>query len=102
MPPGWWYPPWTLIRRTPIAIPIFWEGKIVGFSANTAHHIDIGSATPGLIIDIPDVFAEGMLFAGIKLYEKGKPPSTAYLAAISAAGVDVLYIVTGRREGGVK
>ena len=37
-----------------------------------------------------------------KLYEKGKPPSTAYLTAISAAGVDVLYIVTGRREGGVK
>ena len=55
-----------------IAIPIFWEGQIVGFSANTAHHIDIGSATPGLIIDIPDVFAEGMLFAGIKLYERGK------------------------------
>lgn len=54
-----------------VAIPIFWEGKIVGFSANTAHHIDIGSATPGLIIDIPDVFAEGMLFAGIKLYRKG-------------------------------
>ncbi|HIF08901.1 MAG TPA: hydantoinase B/oxoprolinase family protein [Sneathiellales bacterium] len=44
----------------------------LGFSANTAHHIDIGSATPGLIIDIPDVFAEGMLFAGVKLYEKGK------------------------------
>ncbi len=55
-----------------IAIPIYWNGKLVGFSANTAHHIDIGSATPGLIIDIPDVFAEGMLFAGIKLYKKGK------------------------------
>jgi N-methylhydantoinase B len=55
-----------------IAIPIYWEGNLVGFSANTAHHIDIGSATPGLIIDIPDVFAEGMLFAGVKLYEKGK------------------------------
>jgi len=55
-----------------VAIPIFWEGKLVGFSANTAHHIDIGAATPGLIIDIPDVFAEGMLFAGIKLYRKGK------------------------------
>ncbi len=54
-----------------VAIPIFWEGKLVGFSANTAHHIDIGAATPGLIIDIPDVFAEGMLFAGIKLYKKG-------------------------------
>lgn len=54
-----------------IAIPIFYEGKLVGFSANTAHHVDIGAATPGLIIDIPDVFAEGMLFAGLKLYKKG-------------------------------
>ena len=55
-----------------IVIPIFFEAELVGFSANTAHHVDIGAATPGLIIDIPDVFAEGMLFAGIKLYEKGK------------------------------
>lgn len=55
-----------------IAIPIFWKGELVGFSANTAHHLDIGAATPGLIIDIPDVYAEGMLFAGVKLYEKGK------------------------------
>lgn len=54
-----------------VAIPIFWEGKLVGFSANTAHHVDIGAATPGLIIDIPDVFAEGMLMAGLKLYRKG-------------------------------
>ena len=45
---------------------------LVGFSANTAHHVDIGAATPGLIIDIPDVFAEGMLFAGTKLYDRGK------------------------------
>ncbi|MDC0074749.1 hydantoinase B/oxoprolinase family protein [Alphaproteobacteria bacterium] len=55
-----------------IAIPVFWEGKLVGFSANTAHHIDIGAATPGLIIDIGDVYAEGMLFAGIKLYRKNE------------------------------
>ena len=55
-----------------VVMPIFWKGELVGFSANTAHHVDIGSATPGLIIDIPDVFAEGMLFAGIKLYEKGQ------------------------------
>ena len=48
------------------------KGVLVGFSANTAHHLDIGAATPGLIIDIPDVFAEGMLFAGTKLYERGK------------------------------
>src|SRR6204780_3456964 len=55
-----------------IVMPVFYEGELVGFSANTAHHVDIGSATPGLIIDIPDVFAEGMLFAGTTLYERGK------------------------------
>lgn len=55
-----------------IVIPIFFEGEMVAFSSNTAHHVDIGAATPGLIIDIPDVFAEGMLFAGIKLYQSGE------------------------------
>ena len=50
-----------------VVVPVFHEGTLVGFSANTAHHLDIGAATPGLIIDIPDVFAEGMLFAGTKL-----------------------------------
>ena len=55
-----------------IVIPIFYKGEHVGFAANTAHHLDIGAATPGLIIDIPDVYAEGMLFAGTKLYEEGE------------------------------
>ena len=53
-------------------------GRLVGFAANTAHHVDIGAATPGLIIDVPDVFAEGMLFAGTKLYRKGEPNRTMW------------------------
>lgn len=61
-----------------IVIPIFYRGELVGFSANTAHHIDIGAATPGLIIDVPDVYAEGMLFAGTKLYRKGKRNETIW------------------------
>ncbi len=55
-----------------VVIPIFHQGELVGFSANTAHHVDIGAATPGLIIDVPDVFAEGMLFHGVKLREAGR------------------------------
>ena len=55
-----------------VVIPIFYRGRLAGYSANTAHHLDIGAATPGLIIDIPDVYAEGMLFAGTKLYEGGR------------------------------
>ena len=56
-----------------IVVPVFYQGRLVGFAANTAHHVDIGAATPGLIIDVPDVYAEGMLFAGTKLYTKGIP-----------------------------
>ncbi|MGP2493623.1 hydantoinase B/oxoprolinase family protein [Mesorhizobium sp. PUT5] len=56
-----------------IVVPVFFHGRLVGFAGNTAHHVDIGAATPGLIIDVPDVFAEGMLFAGTKLYRKGEP-----------------------------
>lgn len=54
-----------------IVMPVFHEGALVGFSANTAHHVDIGAATPGLVIDIPDIYAEGMLLNGLKLYDKG-------------------------------
>jgi N-methylhydantoinase B len=54
-----------------IVVPVFYRGELVGYASNTAHHIDIGAATPGLIIDVPDVYAEGMLFAGTKIYRKG-------------------------------
>ncbi len=55
-----------------IVAPIFFEGDLIAFSANTAHHVDIGAATPGLIIDVPDVYGEGMLFKGLKLCDEGK------------------------------
>jgi N-methylhydantoinase B len=61
-----------------IVMPVFVEGDLVGFSANTAHHIDIGAATPGLIMDIPDVYAEGMLLNGIKLFEAGRRNDTMW------------------------
>lgn len=61
-----------------VVVPVFYRDRLVGFAANTAHHVDIGAATPGLIIDVPDVFAEGMLFAGTKLYTKGVPNRTLW------------------------
>ncbi len=36
------------------------------------------------------------------LYEKGKRmPDAGYLAVVAAAGVDVSYVLTGQRQGGV-
>lgn len=61
-----------------IISPVFHEGELVGFAANTAHHVDIGAATPGLIIDVPDVFSEGMLIAGLKLYRRGVRDETLW------------------------
>lgn len=61
-----------------VIVPIFYRNRLVGYSANTAHHIDIGAATPGLIIDVPDVYAEGMLFAGTKIYSGGKRNETMW------------------------
>ena len=54
-----------------IVIPVFHKGELVAYSANTAHHLDIGAPTPRLNIDIREVYAEGMLFASAKLYEEG-------------------------------
>ncbi|MGD9913908.1 MAG: hydantoinase B/oxoprolinase family protein [Rhizobiaceae bacterium] len=61
-----------------VVMPVFFKGELVGFSANTAHHVDIGAATPGLVIDIPDVFAEGMLFNATKLYDQGVRNETVW------------------------
>jgi N-methylhydantoinase B/oxoprolinase/acetone carboxylase alpha subunit len=54
-----------------VATPIFFEDQLIGFAASTAHLIDTGAATPGLNIDLVDVFAEGTLYNGVKLYERG-------------------------------
>ncbi len=54
-----------------VALPIFHEGRLIGFSAATAHLIDTGAAAPGLNVDLIDVFAEGTLYNGIKLFERG-------------------------------
>lgn len=55
-----------------VAMPIFHEGAVLGFAAATAHLIDIGAAAPGLNVDLIDVFAEGTLYNGVKLYERGR------------------------------
>jgi N-methylhydantoinase B len=55
-----------------VAVPIFHDGALIGFAAATAHLVDMGAAAPGLNIDLIDVFAEGTLYNGIKLYERGR------------------------------
>ncbi len=55
-------------------VPIFYEDQLVGFSATTAHHLDLGALTPGTcgIVDATDAYAEGLQFAAIKVEEGGR------------------------------
>ena len=55
-------------------VPVFRSGALVGFSATTAHHLDLGALTPGScgIVDATDAYAEGLQFNAIKIEEEGR------------------------------
>ena len=55
-------------------VPVFHEGRLVGYSGATAHHLDIGALTPGScgIVDATDAYAEGLQFNAIKVAEEGR------------------------------
>ena len=50
------------------------RSELVGFSATTAHHLDLGALTPGScgIVDATDAFAEGLQLNAIKIEEEGR------------------------------
>lgn len=53
--------------------PIFFEGTLVGFAANLAHHADVGGMAPGSMpATATEVYQEGIQIPYIKLYEKGE------------------------------
>ncbi|MFQ5426139.1 MAG: hydantoinase B/oxoprolinase family protein [Gaiellales bacterium] len=54
-------------------VPVFSERRLVGFSATTAHHLDVGALTPGScgIVDATDAYAEGLQFNAIKIEKEG-------------------------------
>ena len=55
-------------------VPVFLDDVLVGFTATTAHHLDIGSLTPGScgIVDAIDAYAEGLQFKAIKVFDEGR------------------------------
>ena len=54
--------------------PIFFDGQILGFSANCAHMVDVGGAGPGSqAVDSLDLFQEGLRFLPTRIYHAGRP-----------------------------
>jgi N-methylhydantoinase B len=64
----------THLSDVSLVMPIFYEGEIVGFSANKAHWTEVGGKDPGSwTTDSTDVFQEGLQFPCIKLFMRGEP-----------------------------
>jgi N-methylhydantoinase B len=61
------------ISDVSIYMPVFFEGKLLAFTASVAHWADIGGKTPGgWCPDSVDVYQEGICFAHEKVMEAGK------------------------------
>lgn len=60
--------------------PIFQDGRLIGFSFTTAHHLDVGACAPGScgIVNAVDAYAEGLQFRALKVFEKGVKNETVW------------------------
>ena len=55
-----------------VLLPIFYEGRLVGWGAMFGHMTDVGGKVPGsLPTDATTIFEEGVRIPPIKIYEKG-------------------------------
>ena len=54
-----------------VAVPILWEGELIGFAAVTAHVLDVGGSYPGINADSFDMYAESKIYNGLKWYDEG-------------------------------
>jgi N-methylhydantoinase B len=52
--------------------PIFWQDKLVGFSATRAHWLDVGAKDPGGPMDSHEIYQEGVRWGPTRIYDRGE------------------------------
>ncbi|WP_254861574.1 hydantoinase B/oxoprolinase family protein [Halovivax gelatinilyticus] len=69
------YPYWSQAHTLDVLVfsPIFVDDELVGFAACRAHWLDLGAKDEGYVLDSSDVYQEGIIFPGTKVYKKGEP-----------------------------
>jgi N-methylhydantoinase B len=56
-----------------LAMPVFSEGEIVAWTANSAHWNDVGGMVPGsMAINATEIYQEGLRLPAVKLIEEGR------------------------------
>ena len=53
--------------------PIYWEDRLVGFSATRAHWLDVGGKDAGGPMDSREIYQEGMRWGPTRIYDRGEP-----------------------------
>jgi len=71
--------PWVCNGQTAdvfIIMPAFHNGRVIGFSINSVHHVDIGGRKGSGLAE--EVYEEGMIIPLMRLYDAGKPNETLF------------------------
>ena len=72
--------------------PLYYKDEIFGYSANSAHHVDVGGRAPGSIAVTTEIYQEGIILPGVKLVKSGEIDKDIYKL--------VLANVRGKKEFG--
>jgi N-methylhydantoinase B len=85
-------------------VPVLVDGTLVGYSVIKAHWLDIGGKDP-YCTDTIDVFQEGTIFPGVKLYDAGALVDGIYRMILANSRLpdmvigDINAMVAGARSG---
>ena len=63
----------THLNDVTVFAPIFYKDELVGFSANRAHWLDVGSKDPLAPMDSTTIFQEGIRMGPLKIIDRGEP-----------------------------
>jgi N-methylhydantoinase B len=68
-----------------IFAPVFWKGKCLLIASIQCHHADTGGGAPGgYNVNAADIWAEGVRFPAVKIFEKGeKRRDIEYMIAVN-------------------
>ena len=67
------YPYWSSHHTLDVlaSSPIFFEDRLMGFTAVKMHWLDLGQKDPGYVLDSTSIFQEGLMFPCSKIYREG-------------------------------
>ncbi|GAC1656770.1 MAG: hydantoinase B/oxoprolinase family protein [Vulcanimicrobiaceae bacterium] len=90
----------THLNDVTVIRPVFWDGRLLGYSANKAHHTDVGGMAPGsMSADAADLFAEGLIVPPMLLTDSAIALFEANSRTPSARSGDLRAQIAGNFTG---